>query len=108
MERDAVAAADVERAADCLVELNANYYSALLRGLSDSQKTLVLALVQEPTREFDEEYRNRHDLPASSTVHSALKELIKDAVVEDGDGRYSIGDPILSRYVQSSPGKANP
>ena len=83
-------------------------YSTLLRGLSDSQKTLVLALVQEPTREFDEEYRNRHDLPASSTVHSALKELIKDAIVEDGGGTYSIGDPILSRYVLASPGKVNP
>lgn len=106
--RDAVAAEDVERAADSLVELNANYYSALLRGLSDSQKTLVLALAREPTREFDEDYRNRHDLPASSTVHSALKELIKDAVVEDGEGPYSIGDPIFSRYVQTSPGKVNP
>lgn len=107
-ERDTIEAADVDRAADSLVELNANYYSTLLRGLSDSQKTLVLALVQEPTREFDEEYRNRHDLPASSTVHSALKELIKDAIVEDGGGTYSIGDPILSRYVLASPGKVNP
>ena len=107
-KRDALAAADVERAVDALVALNSNYYSMLLRGLSDSQKTLVLALAQEPTREFDEAYRNRHDLPASSTVHSALKELIKDAVVEDGEGPYSIGDPIFSRYVQSSPGKVNP
>ena len=34
--------------------------------------------------------------------------MIKDAVVEDGEGPYSIGDPIFSRYVQSSPGKVNP
>ena len=27
---------------------------------------------------------------------------------EDGEGAYSIGDPIFSRYVQSSPGKVNP
>ena len=107
-KRDAIATADVERAADALVELNANYYSTLIRGLSDAQKALVLALAQEPTREFDEDYRLRYDLPASSTVHSALKELIKDAVVEDGPGSYSIGDPILSRYVLASPGKVNP
>ena len=106
--RDKIDVADVDRAVDALVELNANYYSALIRGLSDAQKTLLLALAQEPTREFDENYRNRYDLPASSTVHSALKELIKDAVVEDGGGPYSIGDPILSRYVVSSPGKVNP
>ena len=106
--RDKIDVADVDRAVDALVELNANYYSALIRGLSDAQKTLLLALAQEPTREFDENYRSRYDLPASSTVHSALKELIKDAVVEDGGGPYSIGDPILSRYVVSSPGKVNP
>lgn len=104
--RETVAAGDVEKAADDLVALNANYYSTLVRGLSDSQKALVLALAREPTREFDENYRVRYDLPASSTVHSALKELIKDAVVEEeGGGPYRIGDPMLSRYVQTSPGK---
>ena len=106
--REAVSLTDIERAADSLVELNANYYSTLIRGLSDSQKSLVLALAQEPTREFDEGYRLRYGLPTSSTVHSALKELIKDAIVEDGEDLYRIGDPILSRYVQSSPGKAIP
>lgn len=107
-KRDVVAKADVERAADDLVALNANYYSVLLRGLSDSQKTLVFALAQEPTKEFDEDYRFRYGLPASSTVHSALKELIKDAIVEDGEGPYRVGDPILSRYVRSSLGRAIP
>jgi len=107
-KRDSIVTTDVERAADDLVALNASYYSTLLRGLSDSQKALLVALALEPTLEFNEDYRDRHDLPASSTVHSALKELVKDAVVEDDEGVYRIGDPILSRCICSSPGKVNP
>lgn len=103
--REAVAATDIEQAADDLVALNANYFSTLMRGLSDSQNALVLALAEEPTREFDEGYRLRHGLPASSTVHSALKELLKDGIVEDGDGVYRVGDPMFVRFVRTSPGK---
>jgi len=102
---DAVGEADVERAADDLVAVNANYYSTLIRGLSDSQKVLVLALAQEPTQEFDEDYRLRYELPASSTVHSALKELIKDAIVDNEGGRYRVGDPLFVRYLLTSPGR---
>lgn len=100
-----VTSADVERAVDELVAANANYHATVVRGLSDSQRMLVLALVQEPTDEFDENYRRRHGLSAPSTVHSALRELLKDSLVDDDCGRYRIGDPLFARYLQTSPVK---
>ncbi len=86
-------------------ELNANYFSTLMRGLADAQNALVFALAEDTTREFDEGYRFRHWLPASSTVHSALKELINDGIVEDGESAYRLDDPMFVRFVRTSPGK---
>lgn len=103
--RESVVVANVEGAVKDLVSLNASYYSTLMRGLSESQKTLVFALASEPTKEFGEEYRFRYDLPTSSTIHSALNELIRDAIVDEGDEPYRIADPLLVRYVLSSLGK---
>jgi len=96
---------DIGQAEEDLLAANANYHSAIVRGLSDSQRLLALALVQEPTAEFDEGYRRRYGLAASSTVHSALKELLKDSIVDECEGRYRIGDPLFARYLLSSPAK---
>jgi len=102
---DAVSAADVERAASDLVAVNENYYSAQMRTMSESQRALALAIAREPTREFSEAYRLRYELPPSSTIHSALKELIREAIIDDEGGLYRIEDPIFARYLLSSPGK---
>ena len=93
---------DIAAAGEELVEINAAYFSELLAGLSGSQRILMEALAREPVQEFSEEYRIRHDLPTLSTVHSALRELIKDGHVESSEGVHRIADPILVCYLQTS------
>lgn len=102
---NSVSLADVGRAADDLVASNANYYAALVRELPESQKILAQALAVEPTREFDEDYRRRHELPTPSTLHSSLKELVRDALVDGDDEDYRIGDPVFARYLRAPLGR---
>lgn len=103
--RDEVGPADVESAVSELVAASSAYYRELLSGLSDSQRLLVEALAEEPTAAFDVRYRDRHRLPPSSTIHSAVKELTGDGIVEQNEGVYAVGDPLLKRYVAQSPAK---
>ena len=65
---------------------------------------LLEALAAEPTGEFDEEYRTRHSLPVSSTLHTALKGLHESGVVDSGDV-YRLSDPLFARYILRSPTK---
>lgn len=102
-QRTEIEAGDVKAAVELMVKLNAPIYTTFLQSVSASQQTLLRALAEEPVAVFDDSYRLRHRLPVSSTVHSALKSLVNDGTVEQRDGRYRIEDPMLIRYLLSSP-----
>jgi hypothetical protein len=100
--RDDVRLEDIEAAIDTFVGVNAELYDERLRNMSNSQRTLVEALASDPTGEFDEEYRMRHSLPVSSTLHTALKGLQESGIVDSGDV-YRLSDPMFARYIRRSP-----
>ena len=65
----------------------------------ESQRLLMRALAKEPTARFDEDYRDRHSLPSTSTVNTALRRLVKESVVEVHDGVYALSDPLLAYHL---------
>jgi hypothetical protein len=56
-------------------------------------------------REFPAEYRERHSLGVSSTVHTALLRLVDAGIVESDESGYCIGDPFFVRAILMPPGK---
>ena len=99
--RDWVEDADIDAGIAGLMSENADYYVEKLSTLSAMQRLLVAALAAEPVREFTEDYRARHSLGGSSTVHTALKAVIEKGIVESEPDGYFIGDPFFARYVRS-------
>ena len=97
--RDWVEPADVDGAIDDLLAENADWYFEQLKGLPPSQRILARALAAEPVREFLAEYRERHSLGVSSTVHTALVRLIDAGIVESDISGYHIGDPFFARAI---------
>ena len=106
--RDWVESADVDAAVDNLLEENADWYFEQLKALPLSQRVLVRALAAEPVREFPAEYRERHSLGVSSTVHTALLRLVDAGIVESDEAGYHIGDPFFARAILMPPGKVEP
>lgn len=104
--RSEVTADDVGAAVDTLVGVNAELYDERLRNMSNAQRLVVEALAKEPVASFDERYRNRHSLPVSSTLHTALKELVDGGVVETEAGGHRLSDPMFVRYINSAPARA--
>ena len=98
-----VTAAHLEQSIEDIVAKNAELYTERLAGLSESKRAILLALATEPTVVFSDEYRNAHALPVSSTLHTALKELQEEGIVDAGDGGHRIADPFFRRYIRSSP-----
>lgn len=68
---------------------------------------LLSALSREPVREFTADYRGRHSLAGSSSVHTALKVLVEGGFVESTEGTYFVGDPFFARYVRGLPYEAS-
>jgi AAA+ ATPase superfamily predicted ATPase len=107
-ERDWVEPADVDAAIKDLLAENADWYFEQLKGLPPSQRVLARALAAEPVREFSAEYRERHALGVSSTVHTALLRLVDAGIVESDESGYRIGDPFFARAILMPPGEVGP
>ena len=45
-------------------------------------------------------------LPVSSTLHTALKDLVDDGVVETEAGAYRLSDPMFVRYINRAAARA--
>ena len=65
-----------------------------------SQRLLMRALAKASTERFDETYRLQHGLASTSTVNTALKRLLTDAIVETVDGKYILADPLLAYHLR--------
>lgn len=105
--RSVVKEDDVTAAVDDIVSRNSELYDLRMSTFSLAKYMLARSLAEEPTAVFDESYRTRHGLSVSSTVHTALKELVEAGVVtDDRDTKtYSLSDPFLGHYLRQSPGK---
>ena len=105
--RDWVESADVDAAIGNLMAENADYYQERISTLSPTQRLAVSALAREPASDFDEDYRARHSLGGSSTVHSALRAVVNGGIVEREGRTYSIGDPFLAKYLKEPPAEVS-
>ena len=98
-----VTADHVKLAIEDIIAKNAELYAERMAGLSESKRAILLALATEPTAVFSDEYRNAHALPVSSTLHTALKELQEEGIVETDDKGHRLADPFFARSIRSSP-----
>jgi len=80
------------------------HFSLLWDGASAVQRQLLVALAREAGRPFTAEYRDRHDLPATTNVQKALRALVKREVAAGEDGAYRIVEPFLAEWVQATVG----
>ena len=64
------------------------------------QYSLVEALATEPVGRLDESYRKRHRLASLSTLHSAIRGLLRRGVIDVVKGTYVMADPFFARYVR--------
>lgn len=96
-----VEADDLDWAVARFLEGSEDYYEEVLRNLSAAQRPLVEAFAHEPAGRFDADYRERYRLGGVSTVHSAIRSLMKKGVIDSVKGVYGIVDPFFARYVRT-------
>jgi hypothetical protein len=99
-DRGRATTAEVKQAlAKVLLSENA-HFALIWEEASRSQRLTLLALAAEPLQPITGEYRQRHGLPAPSTVQKALDTLVDDELVwREGPGDYRIGEPFLAEWL---------
>jgi histone H3/H4 len=92
---------DVANAYRLLSGFNRDQYEQQMLTFSTAQKKLLVALSQERTCEFDDAYRVRYRLGASSTVNSTKKKLMENGYIEMSEGKYCVADPFFAEYLKT-------
>lgn len=79
-----------------------NHFAAVWDDAPHPQRLLMLALAAEPTAGvYSSAYHERHELPASPTLQTALRALRKKEIVGvDANGDYRVIEPFLSEWLQ--------
>ena len=96
----AVSDDDLSHAYANLSGFNRDQYEQLMLSFSAAQKKLLIAVARERTREFDEAYRKRHALGASSTVNSSKKKLVEDGHLEQMTDGCTLSDPFFAEFLR--------
>ena len=98
--RREVRPADISTAIETFIAINSELYDERLHRLSDAKRALLEALAREPVAKFDEAYRKRHRLPVTSTLHTALGELVDAGLVDRTPTEIRLADPLFARSIR--------
>jgi hypothetical protein len=77
------------------------YFSLLWDRAAAAQRLVLQALaVESPGRPLGSDYQQRHRLPTTATVQTALSALVRaEYVRREGRGAYSIAEPFLAEWI---------
>jgi hypothetical protein len=102
------ATADVGEAVGHVVRSEHNHFAQLWDDAPRPQRLLLIALATEPTRSiYAADYHERHELPPTPTLQSALAGLMRKEIVERAAaGEYHIVEPFLAEWLQREQGQA--
>jgi uncharacterized protein len=96
---------DVEQALGDVLRSEHSHFSKIWEDATHNERLLLLALADEPSRAYGEEYRARHELPSASHIQRAVGALVKEEVVaRDEGGTYSIAEPFFAEWVKREAG----
>jgi hypothetical protein len=101
-------ATDIEDAVARVVRSEHNHFAQLWDDAPRAQRLMLLALADEPTRSvYSADYHERHELPATPTLQTALAALVRKEIVGRGEEReYRIIEPFLSEWLLREQGVA--
>lgn len=91
----------LERALDALLRSEHAHFSLLWERAAAAQRRVLQALAAEqPGRPLSSDYQQRHSLPVTATVQTALDALTNAELLSRvGRGEYRIAEPFLAEWI---------
>lgn len=91
----------LDRALEATLRSEHTHFSLLWDRAAAAQRMVLQALAQEaPARPLSSDYQQRHRLPSTATVQTALTALVRaEHVRRAGRGAYAIAEPFLAEWI---------
>jgi uncharacterized protein len=93
---------DLDAALEATLRSEHAHFSLLWERASAAQRRVLQALAREqPGRPLSSAYQQRHSLPSTATVQTAVEALVRNEQVRrEGRGAYSIAEPFLAEWIR--------
>jgi hypothetical protein len=93
---------DLDAALEATLRSEHAHFSLLWERASGAQRRVLQALAREqPGRPLSSAYQQRHSLPSTATVQTAVEALVRNEQVRrEGRGAYSIAEPVLAEWIR--------
>jgi hypothetical protein len=91
----------LERALEMTLRAEHAHFTLLWDRAAAAQRVVLQALaVESPGRPLGSEYQQRHHLPSTATVQTALSALVRaEYVRREARGAYTIAEPFLAEWI---------
>jgi hypothetical protein len=91
----------LESALEATLRAEHAHFSLLWDRAAPAQRMVLQALaVESPGRPLGSDYQQRHRLPSTATVQTALSALVRaEYVRREGRGAYTIAEPFLAEWI---------
>lgn len=94
---------ELDRAVVNLLRSEHAHFSLIWEHAASAQRVLLQALASEPGRAYAREYRQRHNLPAPSSVQRAAEALVgAELIGRDENGDFRIVEPFLAEWIRQN------
>jgi len=90
---------DVQVACRNISSLKSDLYEEHFGSLSMNQRKTIHALAAEGVLRFTGAYRLRYHLPVSSSINSAVKQLLEQGHIEKQEHGYELADPFFKLWL---------
>jgi len=90
----------LETALEALLRAEDARFTLLWEEIAPIQRLLLQALAVEVGRPYSKAYRSRHDLPAATSLQTALRALERRELIAGREGEYRIVEPFLVQWLQ--------
>ena len=91
---------DIQESLDTLISRESSTYVAVWEGLTEKQRSLMVALASEKyPAVFSAGFLGRYSLGSSSSIQKALKRLMERDQVRQENGSYVIVDIFLKKWI---------
>jgi uncharacterized protein len=89
-----------DAAMDAVLRSENAHFTRIWDEAPKGQRLTLIALAEEPLQPLDADYRQRHGLPAPSTVQKALDAVVwEELVVKERPGDYRIAEPFFREWI---------
>ncbi len=90
---------NIKNAVQTVINIKSDYYWELFQKHTALQKSLLIALCDEPKQIYSKEVQQKYNIGPSSSIQKAMEKLIDEGIIESHQKSFVFSDPFFKKFI---------